>query len=200
MLQLPDFIKNRVKSLIFRMDKREKSIYLTFDDGPTPEVTPLVLDILDNYQCKATFFCVGENVVKYPHLFEEIKKRGHSAGNHTFNHLSGFSTFTKKYVENVKEAEKVIDSKWFRPPYGRIRPSQIKALKKDYQLVMWDLITYDYDKKIQPERIIREIEKKTRNGAIIVFHDSKKAKKNVLSALPKALEFWISEGYSFKRF
>ncbi len=200
MLQLPDFIKKRARVLIFRKNKFDRSIYLTFDDGPHPIVTPLILNILDQYYCKATFFCVGENVKKYPEIYQEILKRGHSVGNHTYNHLKGFGKSTKKYVENVEKADKLINSRWFRPPYGRITPMQIHKLKKKYRLVMWDLITYDYDKKVSPNRIIREIQKKSRNGSIVVFHDSEKAKKNVLTALPKALEFWNSGGYILKTF
>ncbi len=200
MLQPPNFITKRAKVLIFRKDKQDKSIYLTFDDGPNPVVTPLILDILDKYKCKATFFCVGENVKKYPTIYQEITKRGHSVGNHTYNHLKGFGTSTKKYVENVEKADKLIKSRWFRPPYGRITPMQTHQLKKKYKLVMWDLITYDYDKNVLPIRIVREIKKKSRNGSIVVFHDSEKAQNNVLTALPKALEFWESQGYILKTF
>ncbi len=200
MLQVPNFIKKRARVLIFRRNKLKKNIYLTFDDGPNPIVTPLILDILEKYNCKATFFCVGENVTKYPEIYQEIIKRGHSVGNHTYNHLKGFRTPTKKYIENVEKADKIINSRWFRPPYGRITPIQIHKLKKKYKLVMWDIITYDYDKKISPNKIIKEIENKSRNGSIVVFHDSIKAKKNVLATLPKALEFWNTSGYLLKTF
>jgi peptidoglycan/xylan/chitin deacetylase (PgdA/CDA1 family) len=157
-----------------------------------------VLDILDRYDAKATFFCVGENVAKYPEIFEEVKKRGHAVGNHTYNHLKGNENSLSYYVENVKKADEIISSPLFRPPHGRISLKQAKALKKDYKIIMWDFITYDYDKRVTQSEIVPEVKKKSRNGSIVVFHDSLKAEKNVLSALPRVLDFLTKEGYEMR--
>ena len=195
MLQVPEILKSVIKNVVWRINPAKKVIYLTFDDGPNSRVTPLVLDILDRYEVKATFFCVGENVSRFPDVFDEVKRRGHTVGNHTFNHLKGFEYSTDDYVRNVKKASEFIDSRLFRPPHGQIKPSQIKALKDDYLIIMWDFITYDYDKRIEPEKIIAEVKKRSRNGSIVVFHDSLKAEKNVLQVLPEALRFWKENGY-----
>ena len=195
MLQVPEILKSVIKNVVWRINPAEKVIYLTFDDGPNPGVTPQVLDILDRFEVKATFFCVGENVSRFPDVFDEVKRRGHTVGNHTFNHLKGFEYSTDDYVRNVKKASEFIDSRLFRPPHGQIKPSQIKALKDDYLIIMWDFITYDYDKRIEPEKIIAEVKKRSRNGSIVVFHDSLKAEKNVLQVLPEALRFWKENGY-----
>ena len=195
MLQVPEILKSVIKNVVWRINPAEEVIYLTFDDGPNPGVTPQVLDILDRFEVKATFFCVGENVSRFPDVFDEVKRRGHTVGNHTFNHLKGFEYSTDDYVRNVKKASEFIDSRLFRPPHGQIKPSQIKALKDDYLIIMWDFITYDYDKRIEPEKIIAEVKKRSRNGSIVVFHDSLKAEKNVLQVLPEALRFWKENGY-----
>ncbi|GAB1415692.1 polysaccharide deacetylase family protein [Paludibacter sp.] len=196
-MQVPGFIRLLFPNLTWRVRTIDKLIYLTFDDGPIPEVTPLVLDILDKYGWKATFFCVGDNVHKYPEVYVEILKRGHAVGNHTFNHVRGYRYSVEDYVENVRKASEFIDSKLFRPPHGRIKKSQIKALKDDYKIIMWDLITYDYDKNKNPDYILKTIKKNLRKGSVIVFHDSLKAKENVLEVLPKALEYWKEKGYSY---
>ena len=195
MLQVPEILKSVIKNVVWRINPAEKVIYLTFDDGPNPGVTPQVLDILDRFEVKATFFCVGENVSRFPDVFDEVKRRGHTVGNHTFNHLKGFEYATDDYVRNVEKANGYIKSDLFRPPHGQIKPSQIKALKDDYRIIMWDFITYDYDKRIEPEKIIAEVKKRSRNGSIVVFHDSLKAEKNVLQVLPEALRFWKENGY-----
>ncbi len=172
-------------------------IYLTFDDGPVPEVTPQVLDILDQFGWKATFFCVGENVQKYPDLYQEVLARGHQVGNHSFNHIQGFRYAVDDYVANVKKASDYITSRLFRPPHGRIKFSQIKALKADYDLVMWDVITYDYDRNKKPDAILKTLKRYLRKGSIVVFHDSIKAKENVLTVLPKALAYWKEQDYHY---
>ncbi len=198
MRQIPEFIKKLWRTPVWRINPSERAIYLTFDDGPNPIVTPQVLDMLDEYDAKATFFCVGENIQKYPEVFEEVKRRGHTVGNHTFNHMKGFENSAQNYVENVRKADEYIHSKLFRPPHGRIKLSEIRILKKDYQIIMWDFITYDYDRKVTPDDILKEIKKRSRNGSIVIFHDSLKAEKNVLAALPEALKFWREEGYEIK--
>ncbi len=198
MRQVPEFIKRIWRTPIWRMDSNQKAIYLTFDDGPNPDITPQVLDILDEFGVKANFFCVGENVQKYRDVFEETKRRGHKVGNHTFNHLKGFETSVEEYVENVEKANEFIRSKLFRPPHGRITLRQVNALKKDYKIIMWDFITYDFDVRVSPETILNEVKKRSRNGSIVVFHDSTKAAKNMLAVLPKAIQFWQDEGYELK--
>jgi peptidoglycan/xylan/chitin deacetylase (PgdA/CDA1 family) len=175
--------------------KDKKTVYLTFDDGPIPEATPLVLDILKQYNAKATFFCVGDNVKKYPKLLERIKKEGHSIGNHTYNHLKGWKTPLKEYLDNVKACAEVVKSDLFRPPYGRITASQFRQLKKDYRIVFWDVLTMDYDANVTAEKSLEIIKKCTRPGSIIVFHDSVKAKDKLPWLLPKTLEFLAGEGY-----
>ncbi len=199
-LQFPKILRPLLgKKLIWqKKSPSSKVIYLTFDDGPVPEVTPMVLDILDEYGVKATFFCVGENVKKYPEIYNEILARGHRTGNHTFNHLKGFKTENDAYIENVRKAKEYIDSNLFRPPHGLIKRKQVKALSQDYQIVMWDVISYDYKHFLLPEEIFNIVKKKTNNGSIIVFHDSIKAKNNMLSALPKTIEFLNSEKYCFE--
>jgi peptidoglycan/xylan/chitin deacetylase (PgdA/CDA1 family) len=196
-MQFPKFLRPFFGKLIWQVDTDSRLIYLTFDDGPVPEVTPKVLDILDRYGWKATFFCVGENVMKHPDLYQEILRRGHSVGNHSFNHIRGFAHPLGEYVANVRKASVYIDSKLFRPPHGRIRFSQINALKNDYQIVMWDVITYDYDRNKSPESILKIIKRYLRKGSIVVFHDSIKAEKNVLAVLPKALEYWKEQNYQY---
>jgi peptidoglycan/xylan/chitin deacetylase (PgdA/CDA1 family) len=186
------------KNVLWQRKTSSKVIYLTFDDGPVPEVTTQVLDILDKYAWKATFFCVGENVKKYPEIYNDIRSRGHKTANHTFNHIKGFSYNTADYLSNVEKASELISSNLFRPPHGQITYKQISALKRDYQIIMWDVITHDYNKKLTPEQVFSNIKNNLRNGSIVVFHDSIKAKKNVLEVLPKAIEFWKSEGYDYE--
>ena len=196
--QVPEIVKFLWKDVVWRMNPAEKVIYLTFDDGPNPQITPQVLDILDEHGVKATFFCVGDNVRKYPDTFSEVTSRGHAVGNHTFNHIKGFKYSTADYVENVQKASEYIESRILRPPHGQIKFSQVRALKKNYKIIMWDLITFDYDKNVTPEQISRIVKKQTRNGSIVVFHDSLKAERNVMNVLPLALNFWKNEGYDFR--
>jgi peptidoglycan/xylan/chitin deacetylase (PgdA/CDA1 family) len=183
----------------WRKKESQKVVYLTFDDGPVPEVTPDVLAILDHFDVKATFFCVGDNVRKYPELFQEVIRKGHHVGNHTFNHIKGFSWNVKDYLDNVAKAALLIDTKLVRPPHGQLTPALYKALNKRYQVVMWDLITRDYNQAFTPERILRNVQKYVRNGSIVVFHDSLKAKRNVLEALPESIKFLQQQGYQFKK-
>lgn len=180
------------------ISQEEKQIFLTFDDGPVPEVTPWVLDVLDEYDVKATFFCVGDNIRKYPEMYQEVLKRGHLTGNHTFNHLQGWKTWTKNYIANVNQAEKYIKTSLFRPPHGHIRFLQLKFLLSKYNVIMWDVVTRDYSKKLSGEMVFENVKKYTRDGSIIVFHDSLKAEKNLRYALPRSIEYLLNEGYTFK--
>ena len=196
-VQFPRLLRPLWGKVVWRKDPSKKVIYLTFDDGPVPEVTPLVLDLLDEHNIKATFFCVGENVQKHPDTFAQVMSRGHKVGNHTFNHLKGFSVKDEEYYDNIDKAAELIDSKLFRPPYGRVTGKQMKKLRDRYAIIMWDVITHDYNKNLSPETIMRTIKRYSRNGSLVVFHDSIKAKENVLAVLPLAIEYWKSKGYTF---
>lgn len=177
----------------------KKTIYLTFDDGPIPDLTPWVLDLLDKYSIKATFFCVGDNVRKYPEIYEDIVSREHKTGNHTFNHLQGWKHTDKYFLENAREATKLIDSHLFRPPHGHMRLSQTqKLINAGYRVVMWDVVTRDYSRFQTPNQVLENVKQYTRDGSIIVFHDSLKAEKNIRYALPLALEWLIKQGYTFE--
>ena len=176
----------------------DKTVYLTFDDGPIPETTPWILDLLDHYNIKATFFCVGDNVRKYPDLFHLLIQKGHHVGNHTFNHLQGLFTQTSHFIDNVEAATHYIQSPLFRPPHGHMRIPQTWRIKKDYKIVMWDVVTRDYSKFMNADQVFGNVKKLTRNGSIIVFHDSLKAQKNMMEALPKSIEWLLDEGYQFK--
>jgi peptidoglycan/xylan/chitin deacetylase (PgdA/CDA1 family) len=180
----------------FTIDK--KVVYLTFDDGPVPEITPWVLDLLDKYNIKATFFCVGENARNHPDIFQNIKDRGHRTGNHTFHHIQGLKTDTQTYLEDVKEAGKWIQSKLFRPPYGHMRLSQFQALKKLYKVIMWDVVTRDYSCLMTADQVFEVVKKYTRNGSIIVFHDSLKAGNRMKESLPRSIEWLLEQGYRFE--
>lgn len=183
---------------IWRIKRRgKKMVYLTFDDGPIPEETPWVLDLLDSYGIKATFFMVGDNVRRHPHLLEEVKRRGHSYGNHTMHHLQGIKESTPRYLRDITEAASLIDSSLFRPPYGIIYPSQARLIKHHYNIVMYDLVTRDYSKHLTGEEVLENVKRYARNGSIIVFHDSLKAHTNMRYALPKAIEWLRDQGYEF---
>lgn len=185
---------------VWRVKKpARKVVYLTFDDGPIPEITPWVLETLNQYSIKATFFCVGENVHKHPDVFRRVLENGHAVGNHTYNHLQGWKTKTKLFLENARLAKKLIESPLFRPPHGHIWSWQNRKLQKaGYRLVMWDVVTRDYSKLLTPEQVLENVKRYTRNGSIIVFHDSLKAEKNLRYALPKAIEWLLQEGYEFE--
>lgn len=177
--------------------KKRRVVYLTFDDGPIPEVTPWVLDLLDKEQIKATFFMVGDNVRRHPELLEEVRRRGHSYGNHTMNHLQGFKVHSRRYLRNITEADALIDSPLFRPPHGLLRWSQAEVIKHHYNIVMYDLVTRDYSKKLDADKVFANVRRYARNGSIIVFHDSLKAEKNMREALPRAIRWLKDQGYEF---
>lgn len=176
-----------------------RSVYLTFDDGPIPEITPWVLEVLRAYNIKATFFCVGDNIAKHPELFEQIKREGHQVGNHTQHHPKALNLSTKAYMRDVLEAHKLIGSRYFRPPYGHLRWGQTREISHSFEMIMWDVLTRDYNHKLSPERVLNNVKRYTRNGSIIVFHDSLKAERNLKYALPRAIEWLLSEGYQFRR-
>jgi peptidoglycan/xylan/chitin deacetylase (PgdA/CDA1 family) len=180
------------------MDSSSKVLYLTFDDGPIPECTPQVLDILARYGVKATFFMVADNAVRYPELLERVKAEGHMLGNHTYHHLRGFKVDTSTYLADVAKAEEVLNTKLFRPPHGRMRGAQKKALiEAGYEIFLWDLLTHDYNPKYSANDMLSVVRQYVRNGSIIVFHDSLKSKDRMLQVLPKAIEQLLKMGYSF---
>jgi peptidoglycan/xylan/chitin deacetylase (PgdA/CDA1 family) len=176
----------------------EKTIYLTFDDGPIPDITPWVLDFLDRYDIKATFFCVGDNVRKHPDIYQMVLNRGHRVGNHTFNHVQGIRKFSRKYMKNTLMASEYIDSDLFRPPHGHMRIPQFFILRRYYKIIMWDVVTRDYSKSVTPDQVFENVKKYTRDGSIIVFHDSIKAEKKMKYALPRSIEWLKEQGYVFK--
>lgn len=199
-------IKKILSRFVWDLPNKEKKIYLTFDDGPTPEITEWTLNQLKQFDAKATFFCIGENIQKHPEIFHKILNEGHSIGNHTFNHLNGWETSTGNYIENVLECDKQISqhpkilnlkSKLFRPPYGKIKFSQSRILRKmGFQIVMWDVLSADFDTIVTPEDCLENVIRNTRSGSIIIFHDSIKASKNLEYALPKTLAFLKENGYT----
>ncbi|MFC3196895.1 polysaccharide deacetylase family protein [Parapedobacter deserti] len=185
-------------TLTWHRNREEKQIYLTFDDGPIPDVTPFVINTLESYNIKATFFCVGENIKKHPDLFDRLIKNGHRIGNHTHNHLNGWKTPDEKYLENVARCQQLAHTDLFRPPYGRGSRSQYAKLRKaGYTIVMWDVLSGDFDTGLHPEKCLANVLNYTQNGSIVVFHDNIKAVPRLTYALPRAIEHWLAEGYAF---
>ena len=183
---------------LWRMNRREKSVYLTFDDGPIPEATPVILDILKHYGIHATFFMVGDNVRKHPELYQRILAEGHQVGNHTHNHISGFRHSLHEYSYNVEKANAYINSHLFRPPHGWMRIPQYALLSRKYKVVMWDLVTRDYSKWMTASDVVNNVKRYARNGSIITFHDSLKSIEKLRTALPMSIEWLREQGYEFK--
>ena len=184
----------------WRMDRHEKAVYLTFDDGPIPEATPFILDVLKEFGAKATFFMVGDNVRKYPSLYERIVAEGHQVGNHTHNHIGGLRHSIKEYSYNVEKANAYIHGHYVRPPHGWMRMAQYAWLSRKYKIVMWDLVTRDYSRWLTPEDVVNNIKRYARNGSIITFHDSLKSIDKLRTALPESLQWLKDQGYAFKIF
>lgn len=182
------------------MDPNEHAVYLTFDDGPIPQATPFILEILRQYGIKATFFMVGDNVRKYPELYQRIVDEGHQVGNHTYNHLGAFKHWTITYANNVHKANKLIHAKLFRPPHGCMRHSEYWWLRHYFEIVMWDVVTRDYSKWVTADDVLNNVKRFTRNGSIITFHDSLKSIDKLHHALPAAIEWLKEQGYAFKTF
>lgn len=184
--------------MLWNIDSEKKELFLTFDDGPTPRLTEWVLDILSSFDAKATFFCLGKNVEQFSEIYQRIIKEGHGVGNHTYDHPNGWKTKDSSYCNNVKQCSELVDSKLFRPPYGKISRSQRKVLKEDYKIVMWDVLSGDFDLSITPEKCLSNVIYNSSKGSIIVMHDSLKAEKNLRYALPKMLDHFTCDGYKFK--
>ena len=183
------------------MPAGNKTIYLTFDDGPDLNLTPIVLKELDKYNAKATFFCIGRNVAQHPDLYAAILAKGHSVGNHTYDHLDGWKTNNNDYADNIGQASALINSDLFRPPYGHIKPSQAKALRmrsNPFRVIMWSVLSGDFDTGISPEKCCRNVIRNARDGSIIVFHESKKAEERMRYSLPIVLKHFSALGFSFE--
>lgn len=192
------FLRWLYPGALWRMDRHQKAVYLTFDDGPIPEATPFILETLDHYGIKATFFMVGDNVRKHPREYQMVVDRGHRIGNHTYNHISGLKYLSKNYLANTDRANELLHTDLMRPPHGWMRWLQYRVLKKHYTIVMWDVVTRDYSNRLTAQDVLENVKRYTRNGSIITFHDSLKSIDKLHEILPTAIEWLISEGYEFK--
>ncbi|MXV50871.1 polysaccharide deacetylase family protein [Pedobacter sp. HMF7647] len=197
LIKTPAFLRWLYPGLVWHKSREYKTIYLTFDDGPIPVVTPFVLKTLKKFNIKATFFCIGDNIRKHPEIFQAVINDGHRVGNHTFNHLRGWDTEDSVYLANVEQCNELTGSDLFRPPHGRAKKSQLSILKEDYSVIMWDVLSGDFDSQLNPEKCLKNVLSNTENGSIVVFHDSLKAFPRLEYALPKALEQWVDQGYEF---
>lgn len=206
-VKTPIVAKKAFPNFIWHVDTTEKELYLTFDDGPTPDITDWTLNILKEFSAEATFFCIGSNIEKYPDIFRRIINEGHSIGNHTQHHVKGWKTLRRDYLADIHEAENAIQNhskliqerKLFRPPYGQIKPKQGRALiKLGYDVVMWDVLSFDWDQNVSAEQCLTNVLSKSQPGSIIVFHDSIKASKNMMKTLPAVLEEFSNRGFTFK--
>ena len=199
-VRIPSWFSKFNGSLVWKIPTKKKILYLTFDDGPHEKATPFVLDELKKYNAKATFFCLGKNVQSHPEIYQRILNEGHSTGNHTFNHLNAWHVKNGEYIDDVKQAENFIQSKLFRPPYGRIYPSLSKKLRTQfgYKIIMWHVLSGDFDESIAPEKCLNNVLNKAQKGSIIVFHDSSKAYKSLQFALPEVLKNFTEKGFVFK--
>jgi peptidoglycan/xylan/chitin deacetylase (PgdA/CDA1 family) len=198
LIKTPQFIQNLFPNFTWRIPTEEKVLYLTFDDGPIPEVTPWVMEQLEKFRAKATFFCVGDNIRKYPNVFEQVLAAGHAVGNHTFNHLNGWATENIPYFHNVRHGASMVHSMLFRPPYGHLKPKQAQFLQRHYRIVMWDVLSGDFDPAISGEQCLHNVVDNAQRGSIIVFHDSIKAEEKLRYTLPLVLEHFAERGYRFE--
>ena len=202
LVKTPFWLRLIYPSLVWKKLNDLNKIYITFDDGPIPIVTDFVINTLKMYEAPATFFCIGDNIRKHPEVFQRLKEAGHRIGNHTFNHLKGWDTDDDVYLDNIRDCAALVRSDLLRPPYGRIRKSQIGRLKEAFpnmQIIMWDVLSGDFDQQLSPEKCLENVIKHTRPGAIIVFHDSLKAFDRLEYVLPRALKIWKDKGYVFEK-
>ncbi|MFM2268209.1 MAG: hypothetical protein RL757_1650 [Bacteroidota bacterium] len=197
-IKTPKIVSDLFPNFTWKIPTTEKKIYLTFDDGPIPEVTPWVLEQLAKFDAKATFFCVGDNVRKHGDVFRQVLAAGHTVGNHTMNHFDGWKTESIDYFHNARNCARLVNSPLFRPPYGRLKPKQANFLQRHYKVVMWDVLSGDFDPTISPEKCLKNVIGAAGRGSIVVFHDSLKAEKNMKYALPRVLEHFAAKGYKFE--
>lgn len=188
-------IKTLFSDFIWNIDTKEKEVFVTFDDGPIPELTPWVLDVLAEYNFKASFFVVGENVHKYPEIYDRIIREGHTVGNHTYNHMNGWLTDQNTYLENIQKCDMLVQSNFFRPPYGKMRRGQSAVIKKEKTIIMWDVLSGDFDPSITKEKCLSNVLDNYAPGSIVVFHDNVKAEKNLHYTLPRFLQHLSDNGY-----
>lgn len=194
----PSIIKPLGRDLIFNIKNQDNAIYITFDDGPHPEITPWVCEQLGRFNAKATFFLVGENAETYPSIALELLNAGHAIGNHSYHHLSGWKTENERYFDDIVHCNQIVESALFRPPYGQITRSQAKYLSHDYKIIMWSDLSADFDQKYAPEECFKFATRKVQAGSIIVFHDSEKAWPRLKKAFPKCLEHYANLGFEMK--
>lgn len=194
----PALIMAVFTSIRFRYKQTEKVIYLSFDDGPVPLATPFVLAELEKHNARATFFCVGENAERYPDLLQSIIHGGHRLANHTYNHLNGWKTSAADYLANIDKCNELITSNLFRPPYGKLKLNQFKLIRRQYKIVLWDNVSYDFDPALSSDRCLMQLKKNVRSGSIVVFHDSLKSLTTLEVVLPEILAYWQASGYSFE--
>tara|TARA_B100000161_G_scaffold244640_1_gene199054 strand:+ start:3514 stop:4125 length:612 start_codon:yes stop_codon:yes gene_type:complete len=199
LIKTPTLIQFFFPSLLWSKKRDKKILYLTFDDGPYNMLSPFILDELKKYKAKATFFYLGSKAEKYPQLIKRCKDENHKIGNHTYSHPNGWKTKNNRYYQDIEKANKLLNSNLFRPPYGRIKPSQINHLKKYYKIIMWDILSWDFDKKTSPEECYNNIIKNTKSGSIIVLHENEKSAKTVKEVLPKILSYFSSQGFKFEK-
>ncbi|HLU93537.1 MAG TPA: polysaccharide deacetylase family protein [Membranihabitans sp.] len=197
LIKTPGFVKEFLPQLTWDSPTGKRTIYLTFDDGPHPEITPQVLNILDKFKASGTFFCVGENIEKFPDTFKLLQERKQGIGSHTYNHLNGWATDNLEYFKNVKRAASLAGTTLFRPPYGRIKPSQVPHIQRHFQIIMWSVLSGDFDTTLSPDKCLDNVLKNAIDGSIVVFHDSIKAANRLLYALPRVLEHFSGLGYRF---
>lgn len=198
LVKTPKVVQKLFSNVIWRIPSDSKSIFLTFDDGPIPEVTPFILETLEQYNAKGSFFCVGENVEKYPEIFNRIVAKGHTVGHHGYSHISGWKTNHEEYLKDVQKGADIVNSPFFRPPYGKLKHSQYTELSKKYNIIMWDVLVGDFDKNISVGKCYSNIVKNTHRGSILVLHDNLKTKGIITELLPKVLEHFSSKDYQFK--
>jgi peptidoglycan/xylan/chitin deacetylase (PgdA/CDA1 family) len=198
MVRLPSFLRWIYPNAIWNLPSERKVLYLTFDDGPNPVVTEKILELLEEYDAKATFFCIGKNIEQHPELLKLVKSKGHHIGSHTYSHINGWESNSTDYLTDYQKGRELASSNLFRPPYGRILLNPLQTIQKQDKVIMWDILSKDYDASITPETVLNNVLRNIKPGAIIVFHDSEKAKKNVLAVLPQLLQYLKQQGYAME--
>ena len=197
-IKTPKILQRLFVDFLWKIDTDEKVIYLTFDDGPHPVITPWIIDLMNQYDAKGTFFLIGDAVSRYPDLYQLYKANGHQVGNHTYKHIKGWQSRKKNYLKEIAQCAEVVDSSLFRPPYGQINLNAIREIKKQYRVVMWDVLSCDFDTENSSEICLSNVINYSKKGSIVVFHENEKSMKNIMYALPKVLDYFTKLGYLFK--